>query len=190
MEKQENQRVKLTKRLFRESLIKMLKTENIYDISIRELCLNAGINRSTFYKYYGSQFVLLKEMEDEVLMRIENDLSLSASAQLELDPDSGHTILTNVLKFINENIDLVRILINSNVDTEFPQKLLYLPTIYEQVKKVIPDVNIKSEADYIYDFIVNGGYSMIKRWINKDNRETPEEMARILYRAFGKLIER
>ncbi len=152
--------------------------------------MKAGINRSTFYKYYGSQFDLLKEIEDEVLMRIENNLPCSDSVPSDQRPDSDHTNLINILNFIGKNIDLIRMLINSNVDSEFPQKLLYLPTIHEQLKKVIPDVNVQPEADYIYDFIVYGGYSMLKRWINQEDRESPEKMARIMNRVFSKLVDR
>ena len=63
-----NQRIMLTKKLLKTGLTDMLQTRNIYQISIRELCESAGINRSTFYKYYGSQFDLLTEMEQDAMV--------------------------------------------------------------------------------------------------------------------------
>ena len=71
-----NQRIMLTKKLFNNSLIDMLQTQNIYQISIRELCQYAVINRSTFYKYYRSQFDLLSEIEQDLLFNVENMLAL------------------------------------------------------------------------------------------------------------------
>lgn len=65
-----NQRNILTKKLLKNSLTNMLQTQNIYQISIRELCENAGINRSISYKYYGSQFDLLSEMKQDLLVSI------------------------------------------------------------------------------------------------------------------------
>ena len=56
MEKRENQRIMLSKRLIKESLTRLLASESIHKISVRMLCEEAGINRSTFYKYYGSQY--------------------------------------------------------------------------------------------------------------------------------------
>ena len=53
MEKNENQRIKLTKRLLKESLLKLLTEKNIKKISVSELCQTAGINRSTFYNHYN-----------------------------------------------------------------------------------------------------------------------------------------
>ena len=69
-----NQRVAITKKLLKTSLTELLQTQSIYQISIRELCLRAGINRSTFYKYYGSQFDLLSEMEQDLLQNVETTL--------------------------------------------------------------------------------------------------------------------
>ena len=67
MVKNENQRIMLTKRLLKESLLKLLSEKSIKKISVSELCQNAGINRSTFYNHYGSQFDVLKEMELDII---------------------------------------------------------------------------------------------------------------------------
>ena len=47
-----DRRVEMTKRLLKKSLIELLKNESIEKISIRNLCQNADVNRSTFYKHY------------------------------------------------------------------------------------------------------------------------------------------
>ncbi len=62
MEKKEDRRIAMTKRLLKAALIELLKEQDIYHISIRELCERADVNRTTFYKYYGSQFDLLSAM--------------------------------------------------------------------------------------------------------------------------------
>ena len=62
MKKKENQRIMLTKRLVQDALIILLRTTDISKISIRELCEKAGINRTTFYNHYGSQYDVLKDI--------------------------------------------------------------------------------------------------------------------------------
>ena len=66
----ENQRVRLSKELLRRSLTELLFEKNIHKISVREICERAQINRTTFYKYYGSQYDLLTDMENQVLEEI------------------------------------------------------------------------------------------------------------------------
>lgn len=51
-----------TKERIRNSLIQMLGNITIEKITIKELCMTAGINRTTFYKYYGSQYDVLNEI--------------------------------------------------------------------------------------------------------------------------------
>ena len=38
----------------------------------------------------------------------------------------------------------------------------------------------KKEYEYIYRFVLWGAYEMVRLWINKENREPPEEMADII----------
>jgi hypothetical protein len=45
------------------------------------------------------------------------------------------------------------------------------------------------EADYIYLFVVNGGYAMIKNWINKEEKERPERIAELLLHTAEKVLE-
>ena len=71
----ENQRVYLTKKLLENALISLLKQKSLYNISIRELCDVASINRSTFYKHFNSQFELFNSMEDNLLKGIDSILA-------------------------------------------------------------------------------------------------------------------
>ena len=52
----------LTKQLLQNAFLKLLKTVSLHAISIRELCKEAGINRTTFYNHYGSQYDLLDDI--------------------------------------------------------------------------------------------------------------------------------
>ena len=70
-----DRRVAMTKKFLKDALIEMLKTKDIYHISIRELCERADVNRSTFYKYYGSQFDLLADMESDMIEFIQKTVS-------------------------------------------------------------------------------------------------------------------
>uniref|UniRef100_UPI0040564F49 TetR/AcrR family transcriptional regulator n=1 Tax=Agathobacter sp. TaxID=2021311 RepID=UPI0040564F49 len=172
MNHKDNRRVKITKKVFQESLLELLQTQSIHEISIRTLCEKADLNRSTFYKYYGSQYDLLKEMEDELLSQIEKVFS-------ENNPISTYKEqITQLLVFSLEHEQLCKFLFNANIDPDFPKRLLSLPAIdyaLEQaagLKKADPNQTL-----YRQDFYFYGGYQVIKRWINNENRESPEQMA-------------
>lgn len=180
---QENQRVRLSKLMLRESLIRLMADKSIHKISVREICDNAQINRTTFYKHYGSQYDLLKDMENEVLARIESYLGASEDRSR-----NDMQLLIKIVTYIHDNLDLCRLLINNAVDSEFPEKLLNLPKIQRLLSKHLVAEYNSDELDYIYQFVVNGGFSIIKRWINKDNREAPEKIAAVFAGTLSKLL--
>ena len=67
MNKKENQRMRLTKLLFKNALITLLQKKTIYQISVTELCDAAELNRSTFYKYYENVRDIVTELQKETL---------------------------------------------------------------------------------------------------------------------------
>ena len=174
--KKENQRVVLTKQLLKEALISLLKEENIYKISIRRLCDIAGINRSTFYKYYGSQYELLTDMENEILSYIQENVEDIASGIVVQNIER----LTVILSYLEKNSELAQLLLNNNVDPDFPKKLIDLPQIQDAIRRGIANKYDEAYQDYIFTFIIYGGYNLIKEWINKENRESAETMARLM----------
>ncbi len=179
----ENQRIRLTRRMLRESLIRLMAEKSIHKISVREICSDAQINRTTFYKYYGSQYDLLKDMENEVLAQIDSYLGAS-----EDRPANDLQLLTMIVTYINDNIDLCRLLINNAVDSEFPERLLSLPGIQRLLGRQLVEQYDTYGSEYIYQFVVNGGFSIIRQWINKEDREAPETIAAIFVNTLSRLF--
>ena len=64
----------MTRRMLKDALTDLLREVDIYHVSIRELCQRADINRTTFYKYYGSQFDLLADMENDLLVFLSDTI--------------------------------------------------------------------------------------------------------------------
>ncbi len=179
----ENQRVRLTKQLLRESLIDLLSEKSIHKISVREVCDRAQINRTTFYKYYGSPYELLADIENTVLDQIETYLSGK-----ENQGTDDIRQLTQIIAFMEENLTLCRLLLNNTVDSRFAQRLLKLPKIQRLLGDQLGGYQ-RDEIDYVYQFVVNGGFFMMKAWINQDTREAPEKIAALLLRTVVKILE-
>ena len=96
-ENKESRRVQMTKKLLRESVIELMEQKPLNKISIKDICDNADVNRTTFYKYYGDQFELVKEAEDEVLEKLGEFLGNLKSDTLVI------SMLETFLYYIKEN---------------------------------------------------------------------------------------
>lgn len=185
MEKKENQRVALTKRLIGEAFVTLLRKKSISQIAIRELCQTAGINRSTFYAHYGSQYDVLSELTDGYLAEIEKTIA-SADAADKADITRRVTI---VLCYAEKNLELSRLLLNHNLDPAFAEKLVSLPKIQDMLSTALSWVEADELGCYI-DFIVSGCYRLIRDWLNADERIPPAQQAgRILAMARRVCIE-
>ena len=179
-----DQRVMLTKRLLKESLIKLLKEKSIYKITIRELCDVADINRSTFYKHYESQFDLLTEMETEFLNSIYDKIALYK----EIDDSNSIEIMHMLLMTLEENVEFSRLLINNNIDIDFPKKLIYSLQIQQHLNETLSSIYSKKNIEHASTFIKYGGYYMIQEWINNDSREPAKEVAKLFNSFFVKML--
>ena len=172
MKKKEDRRVVMTKRMLKDALTDMLRETDIYHVSIRELCLRADINRTTFYKYYGNQFDLLTDME--------NDLLVFLSDTIREHEDHPAKIIETACEYLENHLEFGRLIINNNVDPLFPQRLFSLEVLRETVMKHSSDLQEGLSQEYLINYVTYGAYRIICLWLNKEERESPAEIARLL----------
>ena len=183
MEKRENQRVMLTKRLIKESLVRLLEQESIYKLSVRALCQEAGVNRSTFYKYYGSPYDVLAELEFDLLGSIQTALD---SAPLP-DADGELEQFIAICAFLERNAQLVCLLIRNNADPEFPERLFRLPQIQTRLRRRLEGCYSEEEGEYAFIFLTSGCYRLMRDWIMTVPRKPAREMAVLLLDLIDKI---
>ena len=168
----ENQRVRLSKTMLKNALIQLLKKKPIDKITIYELCEQAQINRTTFYKYYGSQNELLEEIENDLFAELERQLLASGGTELEN--------LCDVFAFLLSEQEKCTVLINAVPDQEFTDKLFRLPAIRTLSEDHMPPGISQRQKEYLCLFVFQGAYAIIRKWLNDTNRESPEEVARLI----------
>lgn len=172
MEK-ENQRVVLTKRLLKDSLLELMKTKSIQNVSVKELCDVSGINRSTFYNHYDSPNELLGEIEDKAIEDM-NRIWMTKS-NIPVNKRVEHICL-----YIRENSDLFKLLLrDSDASSDFPIKLM--KTTCEQLDSdhVLINVKDKQEIELLKTFLANGAYYMIRQWMLDEVDKSPKEIGEL-----------
>ncbi len=170
MEKKENQRIMLTKQLLQTAFLKLLKVKPIHAISIRELCAEAGINRTTFYYHYGSQYDLLADISGRFLDSIARCLK-------DADGNSQEGIqqrVTLVLHYIEDNLELSALLLNNSIDPTFAERLFSLQQITDLLHLALADCTDEHERRATVAFAIHGSYKLLCDWINDPERISPE----------------
>ncbi len=167
-------RVKLTKKLLQDSLLDLMKTKRIYKISIRETCEKAGVNRTTFYKYYNTEYDLLEEIENQYLQTIDEYISLSGK----------EAILEEILEFLLAHEDVFTLFLDNNQGNNFYERLIKMCFNKLAYNDKLQSIRQKYPSEHLYNFIIFGSLSIVKAWMGKlpSERESPLEMSNALYR--------
>lgn len=185
MEKQ-NQRIMLTKQLIHTAFLRLLRNKSIREVSIRELCNAAGINRTTFYNHYGSQYDVFTEIADRYL---EDISAVIASANIQDHPG----VLTKcalVLQYVADHFELSKLLMNNNVDDSFASRLLSLPKIEDMLAEALSGVEDEKERKATIDFAIYGSYKLLQDWVNDPCRNNAEIEAALILELAGRVCVR
>lgn len=181
MNKNDNQRTRLTKLLFKNSLIKLLHKKTIYQITVSELCTESELNRSTFYKYYGNVYDILEELAEETLAKGTQCIQEIEAAGL----DYGKEPLYHLLCYVRENKDIYQLLLNNTVNGDFPEKML--KSIIDFFKREASlAINNMKMSEYTFQYLVSGSISVIQNWINGPMTESPSEISNHIYDQIGR----
>ncbi|MGN0183547.1 MAG: TetR/AcrR family transcriptional regulator [Aristaeellaceae bacterium] len=181
-----NQRIALTKQLIQEEFLSLLKKKSIHRISIRELCEGAGINRSTFYNHYGSQYDVLAEMADNYL----GEIAVAIEKADVHDRESVHSRVAMVLQFILDKLELSAMLINNSIDATFAQRLFALPKIESLLNTALVDIRDEKERAATIAFAIHGSYRVLQDWINDPERVSPEAEVELILGLAGQVCNR
>ena len=176
MNTKNNQRTRLSKMLFKNALMDLLKEKgSINKVSVRELCDRAELNRSTFYAHYQEPNDLLIEIETELLDATEEHLK-KIGAENEI---GAHKYILSFLQYIRQNDKPFRALLIDSTDPEFRSRFMQQSIIQfvENLRIVLP----KELEQYIFSYILNGSTGIIIQWIRSDYAADENKIVNLLF---------
>lgn len=170
-----NRRIIYTKKAIKDSLINLLETKEIHQVTVTDICKNADINRGTFYTHYKDAYDLLESMEDELFNQV---LEYINENPIE---DYKDSLLIKALELISENKDLCKVLFCKQRDDRFLDRLIYLANKanFEHIYNNSNKLN-KAHFNYYIRHAVGGGVAIVQAWLENDLPESPAEIVKIL----------
>lgn len=168
----DNQRVKLTRRLLKETLVRLLETQKIESISVTALCREAGINRTTFYYHYGCPADVLRELEMETL----DDICTCLNRNGPLDFESH---ACEICRYLSLHTQTARLLFcNDSLEDAFAEKL------FSRACLILKEHGLSGEDEKIKAieaFLLHGSLAIVRYWVLHGMPFSPEEMGRIIH---------
>lgn len=173
-----DRRVKRTKKALRTELLKLLMIKKLNEITVKELCEAADINRGTFYLHYMDVFDLFEKIQNEMYEEIMAFIEKIVAAGSIGDPETMLPVFLELFDYLAMNQDFCTVLLTQNTNQEFIQSLLSIG-LDECVESWMKMFNIKQRRvpEMFYQFIVSGCVGILRYWLLNGQKESPGELA-------------
>lgn len=139
------------------SLVKIMLSQGLGEITISQLCQEAKVNRNTFYSHYSDISELFEELKGKYL----ESFILSFSSKAE--DSSFQANLNLLLGKLKEDEDETKVILTSSNGFDFLKTLLMYIVPSTQVIKESDEM----ESEAISCFLLGGVCNLIYDWVVK-----------------------
>ncbi len=166
-----NQRYQSTEDKIQKALFSLLRFRSYNDIAIKEICFEAGINRSSFYAHYTDI--------NDLMIKTEQRLSKSIVNIFNPTQVWDESVFEKLFEFLYASKDFYKAYLTTN-ELTFMEKNDFMTFIQIVNKSNKDSCFSSSERIYHMAFFAGGIKAMSKSWIQTGCKETPKQMAKIL----------
>ena len=143
-----------------ETLIELLNSKSLDEISVRELCNQAGVGRASFYRHYQSK--------EEILERHAHSLIQKWAEVFESSSDSRPwNVFESLFRHLKEHQAFYRALHKTGKDSILRAAIR---------TKIGLTSDLSNKDAYQKVFFADGISGWIEEWIDRGMPETPEEL--------------
>ena len=174
MANKETRRTQMTKMLLKTALIELMQEKTFRQITIKELCERADLNRTTFYLHYNDQQDVLRDVENELIDKTKEFLD-------SLNPNSSIIDLIEAfLTYIQDNSIIFRTLLINNQDENFQME--FITSSLRNIENILPEYQNPVTNRYVLTFVLNGAIHIIIEWLESDFDLSKKEIAQLIFK--------
>ncbi|MBX9032448.1 TetR/AcrR family transcriptional regulator [Gordonibacter massiliensis (ex Traore et al. 2017)] len=153
-------RQRYTKQCLFSSFERALQDKPVSDITVSEICNDAGISRKTFYKYYSDPFALLLAMQDDLFAGLGERLA-------ELPPDV-YAISSAIIDFVAEHRVVTKAVFENRGEGNLIDRVLdqLYVTYHESWEQANPDM-AESDVEFLFHYVTSGWVGIVRLWLFK-----------------------
>lgn len=164
-------RVRYTKMMIEKSFVELLKTKPLSEITLKEVCALAEINRSTFYRHYKDIYDWRDQMEAEYQAQIQ-------AIQVRIEEVGFEGALALFLHLLQEKLEIISVLLYRSGEVS-SIALLHDIFYYREgsLEEQAADEAEREHLKRLRYYHIFGCCGLIISWIKSRMKESPEEMA-------------
>ena len=168
-EKEMDARIVKTKERIHDTIIELLRSRHLSEITVSALCKKTGINRNTFYSHYRTPL----DVVEEISHRLIDELDGIAKTTTE-----SPKICIAVCEYLYEKKDVFYVLSSPNCDNKY-RDIAIARARNSALSR--PRRFLWGDSDYYPEFVVGGCIFLLRRWVETGMKEDPREMGMTVY---------
>lgn len=181
----ENPLAEQSKEWLCQAFFNLLEKRDYDEISVKDISLEAGLARRTFYRAFKNKDDMLEYYGRKIIDKYIQELDTLKAAKMNFDQ-----VLNLFFNFWWQQREQVRLLIKKNLFINLLAKITpQSPKLYEYFHAPWHLKATPQQRAYIMSFSVGGFWNVLNSWLAKDEPEEPEEMAGLLIQALRRISD-
>lgn len=170
-----------------KAFLELLEKRDFAFITVKEICENAGVNRSTFYLHYETIEDLLSESTEFIYKQFVTHMNEEPSDFIS-KIDTCHldelylitpNYMTPYLEYVKEHRRLFRT-VTEKADT-FRLDLTYTKMFYHIFEPILKRFGVpESDRKYLMTFYIHGLNAIITEWLKSDCKDSIEYIISVM----------
>ena len=190
MEKKEYRSALRSRKMIRQAFFELLKEKSFEKITVTDVVKKADVNRSTFYAHYPDVMGVVEEIQKEI---IEYTQSFMENVDFKDYYENPKPYLKNIVKLVEENNELYRLLMTSAMATKQFEELKYILIDRTLETLEVPEgFKDKFEFEFSVRFFMGGVVDVYTQWlygvIDCSLDELTEQLTHMIQRSAGMFL--
>jgi len=180
-----DRRIVRTQLAMRDALVALIKEKGFDALTVSDIVARANINRGTFYLHYKDKYDLLEQTETEILEEIQQIFLRSNSLRTgdANTVEQLQQLAIMLLEYIKEHADLMHAFLGLQGNYSFVTRIR---SMAEKNLKLGALLGLKEEnflvpREYLLSYVLHANLGVLQAWFVTGCKESPQEMARILF---------
>jgi len=176
-----------------KAFLEILGKKDFEYITVKEICAEAGVNRSTFYLHYETVADLLSESVEYITRHFLDSINQEAGefiSKIQACPRDELYLITPkylvpYLEYVKDNRKLFMIALENAGSLELRNS--YKGLFQYVIEPVLDRFDVpKGERDYIVMFYIKGIMSIVEKWISDGCRDEIDFISDIIMKCVAK----
>lgn len=143
----------------KHAFIYIAKHTDFLDISVKEVCVKADINRSTFYLHYQNLSEVLYSLEDDIIAQLMLIIAKPYNDFKEF--------IISISELVYQNKELLKIIFSSS-ETHFARKIEQIILPFFKASPFNTSSLNEQSYNYVLSFTIDGSLGVFRKWIDDD----------------------